>query len=365
MSRRPDYSLLRDAEKSGRDALNQHIDNQKTAAEQTRPAFNSHALQALRNMDGSLEGQQRLAQDLMKAHAEDRANRLEQNKRAALDQHLEMSNGGEGQSLGHRPDYSLLQKDNRQARDAAVETSPDHGRDALNQHLEMSPEREGESLGHRPDYSLLQKDNMQEREAAVEASPGHAREELDQHLTTTDARESQERQTAIEPDRAEAHGSAREALDQHIEAENRREPQAPDLTEERNTRDPSLEQDHQPEKEMEKDQNLEAQRDVGDAGEAQAARNDPSLDAREAQMEPDRAESNGSAREALDQHIEQGDRGNQVGDRTEERDTGDPSLEQDHQPEKGMERDQNLEAQQDAANAWEAQKGRDDPSLER
>jgi hypothetical protein len=331
MSRRPDYSLLRDAEKSGRDTLNQHIDNQKTTAEPTRPVFNSHARQALRNMDGSLEGQQRLAQDLMKAHAEDRANRLEQNKRAALDQHLEISNGGDGQSLGHRPDYSLLQKDNRQARDAAVETSPDHGRDALNQHLEMSSERDGQSLGHRPDYSLLQKDTLQERETGVEASPDYAREELDQHLDAGD----------------------------------RREPRAPDRTEERESHDLSLEQGHQPEQEMEQDQNPEAQRDAGDAGEAHVARNDPSLDERETQMEPDRAESNSSAREALDQHIEQGDRGIQTGDRTEERDTRDPSLEQDHQPEKGMERDQNLEAQQDAANAWEAQKGRDDPSLER
>jgi hypothetical protein len=327
MSRRPDYSLLRDAEKSGRDALNQHIDNQKPVVEQTRLVFNSHARQALRNMDGSFEGQQRLVQDLIDAHAEDRANRLEQNKRAALDQHLEMSNGREGQSLGHRPDYSLLHKEGMQEREAAVEASPGHARDALNQHLEMSPKREDQSVGHRPDYSLLQKDTLQEREMGVEASPDHAREELDQHL----------------------------------EADDRREPQAPDCTDERNTHDPSLEQGHQPEQDMEKHQNPEAQRD---AGEAHVARNDPSLEARETQMETDRAESNGSAREALNQHIEQGDRGNQAPDRTEERETGDPSREQDHQREKGLEQDQNLEAQRDAADALEAQAARNAPSLE-
>jgi hypothetical protein len=112
---------------------------------------------------------------------------------------------------------------------------------------------------------------------------------------------------------------------------------------------------------MEKDQNPEAQRD---AGEAHVARNDPSLEARETQMVTDRTESNGSAREALNQHIEQGDRGNQAPDRTEERETGDPSREQGHQREKGMEQDKNLEAQRDAAEALEAQATRNAPSLE-
>lgn len=136
MPRRPDYGPLRDAEQSGRDAPDPPIDNEKTpSVEPTRPSFNPYALQALRNMNGSFEGQQRLAESLIKAHAYDREQAQHQSQQETLDPQREVSGEGQGNALGHRADYRLLQKEHFDEREAALEATPDRPQDSFEQDL--------------------------------------------------------------------------------------------------------------------------------------------------------------------------------------------------------------------------------------